>query len=451
MGQWFGTDGIRGRVGEAPMTPDFALRLGHAVGRTLVTPQTRQVLVGKDTRVSGYLFESAIEAGLAAAGADVALLGPMPTPAVAYLTRTFRAAAGIVISASHNPYYDNGFKFFTPDGDKLSDALEAEIEQVLAAPDVEWDLRRPGKASRVNDAQGRYIEYCKSALPARADLRGLKVVLDCAHGATYAIAPKVFAELGAQVDVIGDAPDGFNINDGCGALDPAALRERVLAAQADCGIAFDGDGDRVVMVDARGETVDGDRILGILALARHRRGVFQQGEGVVGTVMSNQGLANALEAEGIPFERVPVGDRHILQRLRERGWRLGGEGSGHIVCLSHSTTGDGIVAALLVVDEMLRRGRSLADLAAEIPVLPQRLVNVRLTSGVHAKAVLDDDRIADVVRDVERALGIGGRVLLRPSGTEPLIRVMVEGPDLDAITEYADRIATSVRDAVGQA
>ncbi|MFN4263592.1 MAG: phosphoglucosamine mutase [Thioalkalivibrionaceae bacterium] len=449
MGQWFGTDGIRGRAGDEPMTPDFALRLGYAVGRTLVTANTRQVLVGKDTRVSGYLFESAIEAGLAAAGADVALLGPMPTPAVAYLTRTFRAAAGIVISASHNPYYDNGFKFFTPDGDKLSDELEANIERLLSEPKIRWDLRRPGKASRISDAQGRYIEFCKSALPARADLHGLKLVIDCAHGATYALAPKVFAELGAEIDVIGDQPDGYNINEARGAMDPAALSERVCAVGADFGIAFDGDGDRVVLVDARGELVDGDRILGILALARHRRGVLAHAEGVVGTVMSNQGLVNALGDAGIPFERVPVGDRHILQRLRSRGWHLGGEGSGHIVCLSHTTTGDGIVAALMVAEEVLRRGEPLAALAAEIPMFPQRLVNVRLPTGCEAQPVLDDDRVSALVRDVEAALGQSGRVLLRASGTEPLIRVMVEGVDVDVIAEYADRIAAEVRDAVG--
>jgi len=336
VGRYFGTDGIRGRTGTWPMTPEFALRLGHAVGEVLGRQTPGPVLVGKDTRVSGYMFESAMESGLAAAGTDVALLGPMPTPAIAYLTRTFRAAAGVVISASHNPYEDNGFKFFTPEGDKLPDEMERAIEERLDQPMGALDSHRLGKAVRIADAAGRYIEFCKSAIPARSELRGLRMVVDCAHGATYNVTPQVFDELGAEVETMGVQPDGYNINDDCGALYPEQLRLRVLATGAHLGIALDGDGDRVIMVDETGEIVDGDEILGILALSDHADGVFTGG--VVGTQMSNLGLELALGAASIPFVRARVGDRYVLEELRRNGWHLGGEGSGHIVCLTHTTT-----------------------------------------------------------------------------------------------------------------
>ncbi|WP_018934761.1 phosphoglucosamine mutase [Thioalkalivibrio sp. ALJ24] len=443
MGRYFGTDGIRGRTGQWPMTPEFALRLGYAVGEILGENGQTQgpVLVGKDTRVSGYMFESALEAGLSAAGLDVALLGPMPTPAVAYLTRTFRATAGVVISASHNPFDDNGFKFFTPEGDKLPDAVEEAIEARLDQPAQAIDGRRLGKAVRISDAAGRYVEFCKSAIPARSELRGLRIVLDCAHGATYNVAPHVFEELGAEVDLIGSAPDGYNINEGTGALHPDVVAERVVATGADLGIALDGDGDRVILVDADGQVVDGDRILGILALERQRQG--RLGGGVVGTQMTNLGLEQALSRAGIAFVRARVGDRYVLEELRRHGWMLGGEGSGHIVCLDHTTTGDGTVAGLLVAHLMHRTGRSLADLAAAIPQLPQVLVNVRLESGVQER--LEAAPVRAAVAEVESGLGDRGRVLLRPSGTEPLIRVMVEAEDAGETRAAAERIAEAIR------
>lgn len=441
MGKYFGTDGIRGRTGEWPMTPDFALKLGHAVGTILGRAGSGPVLIGKDTRVSGYMFESALEAGLSAAGTDIALLGPMPTPAVAYLTRTFRAAAGIVISASHNPYEDNGFKFFTPDGDKLPDDLEAAIEAELGTDGIRFDPHRPGKAERINDAAGRYIEFCKSAIPARSELRGLRMVLDCAHGATYAVAPKVFDELGADiVEILGSEPDGYNINEGCGALHPENLAVRVRELSADLGVALDGDGDRVILVDEQGAVVDGDEILGILALGDVGGEAFVGG--VVGTQMTNLGLELALAEAGIPFVRSRVGDRYVLEELRRHGWSLGGEGSGHIVCLGHTTTGDGIIAALRVAHLMHRTGKPLSELRRVMRKLPQILLNVRIR-GV-ADGILEAAQVRAQLQQSERALAAEGRVLLRASGTEPLIRVMVEGADAERIAGEARRIVSAI-------
>jgi len=447
VGRYFGTDGIRGRTGNWPMTPEFALRLGHAVGEVLGRQSPGPVLVGKDTRVSGYMFESALESGLSAAGTDVALLGPMPTPAVAYLTRTFRAAAGVVISASHNPYQDNGFKFFTPEGDKLPDELEQAIEDRLDQPMGALDSHRLGKAVRIADAAGRYIEFCKSAIPARSELRGLRIVIDCAHGATYNVTPQVFDELGAEVETMGDRPDGYNINDDCGALYPEQLRLRVLAAGANLGIALDGDGDRVIMVDETGEVVDGDEILGILALSDHAEGMFTGG--VVGTQMSNLGLELALGAVGIPFVRARVGDRYVLEELRRNGWHLGGEGSGHIVCLTHTTTGDGTVAALRVAHLMHRTGRPLSDLRKVVRKYPQILINVPVEG--QAAPLLDAPAVQAAVQQVSAELARDGRVLLRPSGTEPLVRVMVEGGDAERIADAAQRIADAIGEALSAA
>ncbi len=446
MGKYFGTDGIRGRTGDWPMTPEFALRLGYAVGEVLGENGHRQgpVLVGKDTRVSGYMFESALEAGLSAAGLDVALLGPMPTPAIAYLTHTFRATAGVVISASHNPFHDNGFKFFTPEGDKLPDATEAAIEARLDQPAQPINSARLGKAVRIQDAAGRYVEFCKSAIPARSELRGMKIVIDCAHGATYNVSPHVFEELGAQVEILGASPDGYNINDGVGALHPENVAEQVRATGADLGIALDGDGDRVILADADGTVVDGDQILGILALARQQAGGFDGG--VVGTLMTNLGLEQALGVAGIPFVRAKVGDRYVLEELRRRDWTLGGEGSGHIVCLEHTTTGDGTVAALQVAHLMHRTGQPLSALAAAIPKLPQCLINVPVSGA--AAGCLEAEPVRAEVAAVEDQLGQRGRVLLRPSGTEPLVRVMVEGEDVDETRSAAERIADSIRAAI---
>ncbi len=444
MGKYFGTDGIRGRTGEWPMTPDFALRLGQAVGEVLGHHSQGPVLVGKDTRVSGYMFESALEAGLSAAGTDVALLGPMPTPAVAYLTRTFRASAGVVISASHNPYQDNGFKFFTPEGDKLPDELEQAIEDRLDQPLGVLDPHRLGKAVRIADAAGRYIEFCKSAIPARSQLRGLRMVIDCAHGATYNVTPQVFDELGAEVETMGDRPDGYNINDDSGALYPERMRLRVLASGADVGIALDGDGDRVILVDETGEIVDGDETLGILALSDQAEGTFSGG--VVGTQMSNLGLEQALGEAGIPFVRARVGDRYVLDELRRNGWHLGGEGSGHIVCLTHTTTGDGTVAALRVAHLMHRTGRPLSELRKVVRKYPQVLINVPVQG--RAAPVLEAPSVQAAVEQVSAELARDGRVLLRPSGTEPLVRVMVEGSDAERIAAAAQRIADAIREGL---
>ena len=443
----FGTDGIRGRVGRHPITPDFMLRLGWAAGRVLANDGEGLVLIGKDTRISGYMFESALEAGLSAAGADVRLLGPTPTPAVAYLTQTHRADAGIVISASHNPYYDNGIKFFTREGGKLSDEAEVAIERELERPLQAVASDRIGKVQRMNDAAGRYIEFCKSTLPRRTMLDGLRLVVDCAHGAAYQIAPSVFAELGAQVVTIGVSPDGLNINDGYGAVSPARVRQSVLDHRADAGVALDGDGDRLIMVDAQGGILDGDDVLFVIAEDRKRRGVL--GGGVVGTLMTNLGLEESLRTRGIDFDRANVGDRKVLARLREKGWLLGGETSGHIICLDRNTTGDGIIAALQVLFAMVDRGRTLSDLRQAFRKYPQRIENVKIDS--RNSAIFESPGIQRAVRDAEADLGSGGRVLLRLSGTEALVRVMVEGAAEEQVNDLAGRIALAVERSVGQA
>ncbi|HET8791569.1 MAG TPA: phosphoglucosamine mutase [Modicisalibacter sp.] len=441
--RYFGTDGIRGTVGEYPITADFMLKLGWAMGRVLDKPRGRaKVLIGKDTRISGYMFESALEAGLSAAGVDVSLLGPMPTPGIAYLTRTFRADAGIVISASHNPFQDNGIKFFSAQGTKLPDDIEARIEEELEKPLETVCADRLGKAVRISDAAGRYIEFCKSTVPHRLTLHGLKIVLDCAHGATYHIAPSVFRELGAQVSLVGVDPDGLNINQQVGSTYPASLRAAVIERGADLGVAFDGDGDRVVLVDADGREIDGDDILYLIARDRHERG--ELGGGVVGTQMSNFGLAAALEALDVPFERAKVGDRYVMERLAANGWQLGGESSGHIVCGHVQTTGDGIVSALQVLAIMVNENKPIAALLKGFEKAPQALINVRLTPGTDKQALLESEALRASVASVEDELGDEGRVLLRPSGTEPLIRVMVEGRPRFDVDALARRIATNV-------
>ncbi len=443
MRRYFGTDGIRGRVGEGCITPEFVLKLGWAVGRVLGNGPGSKVLIGKDTRISGYLFESALEAGLVAAGMDIHLLGPMPTPGIAYLTRTLHAQAGIVISASHNPHFDNGIKFFSANGSKLPDAVEHEIERKLEEPLTMVDSEQLGKAYRVEDAAGRYIEFCKSSTPPMMELRGLKVVLDCAHGATYHVAPHVFDELGAQVDAIGVEPDGLNINDGVGSTHPERLSRAVLALGADLGIAFDGDGDRLVMVDDQGGLVDGDDILYIIARSRQAEGALRGS--VVGTVMTNLGLEHALAAQGIGLERTQVGDRYILERLQAGGWVLGGEPSGHIICLDRTSTGDGIISALQVLAEMQRSGRGLRELCDGLTKYPQKLVNVRLEQQGD---VMENLALRAEVAHAEAELGNGGRVLIRASGTEPLIRIMVEGRDESQVSRLAGELADTVRSAV---
>lgn len=446
--KYFGTDGIRGTVGEYPITPDFMLKLGWAVGRVLARESGRaRVLIGKDTRISGYMFESALEAGLSAAGVDVALLGPMPTPGIAYLTRTFRADAGIVISASHNPFADNGIKFFSTAGTKLADELEERIEAMLDEPLTTVAADRLGKAMRIDDAAGRYIEFCKSTIPNRVSLHGLRMVLDCAHGATYHIAPSVFRELGAEVSLVGASPDGLNINRDVGSTSPATLRAAVIQQSADLGIAFDGDGDRVLMVDADGREIDGDDILYLIARDRHQRG--QLVGGVVGTLMTNFGLAMALENMDIPFERAKVGDRYVVERLLANDWQLGGESSGHIVCADVQSTGDGIVSALQVLAIMISEGKPLHTLLAGLEKVPQVLVNVRLTPGSDAKALIASPAVKDAVTEAEAELGDEGRVLLRPSGTEPLIRVMVEGRAHLDVEGLARRLAAQVEGELG--
>lgn len=440
--RYFGTDGIRGRVGEAPVTADFMLRLGRAAGAVLAHGDPRAVVIGKDTRISGYMFESALEAGLAAAGANIALLGPMPTPAVAYLTRTLYACAGIVISASHNPFHDNGVKFFCQNGEKLPDETERAIEEELDKPFACVDSARMGKAQRIDDAAGRYVEFCKSTIPYGTVLHGLNLVVDCAHGSTYRVGPSVLRELGARVHVIGNQPDGLNINDQCGSTHPQSLQKAVLEQGAHAGIAFDGDGDRVIMVDAAGEIVDGDDILYIIAKGRQKSGSLNGG--VVGTVMSNLGLELALQASGIPFMRVAVGDRYIHRALVEQGWKLGGETSGHILCLDRTSTGDGIVSALQVLEVMARSGRGLHELRVDVAKLPQTMVNVRIMA--QSRAQWDhSDRIREALQAVEAELNGRGRVILRPSGTEPLIRVMLEGEDASQIDRLANQLADVVR------
>lgn len=448
--RYFGTDGVRGKVGDSTITPDFVMRLGFAAGVTLAGREQLSrgerpaVLIGKDTRISGYMLEAALEAGFAAAGVDVLLAGPVPTPAVAYLTRALRLQAGVVISASHNPYYDNGIKFFSADGAKLPDAVEEEIEDRVDQPMGCADPAGLGKARRIGDAAGRYIEFCKSTFPNELDLRGLKIAIDCANGAAYHIAPSVFHELGAEVVSVGVEPNGLNINDGCGATSPETLRTAVLSSKADLGIALDGDGDRVMMVDAAGEIYDGDKLLYVIAAARRTHGSL---DGVVGTLMSNLGFEHAIARLGVPFARAKVGDRYVLETMHERGWKLGGENSGHIICLDRHTTGDGIVSALQVLAALKIGRQTLADACSDLVFYPQRLINVRLPAGFDWSSSTE---IADA-RDVAVAhLGERGRVLLRPSGTEPLLRVMVEGQDGAEVERLARGIADRIEGAIGR-
>lgn len=442
--KYFGTDGIRGRVGDSPVTPDFMLKLGWATGKVFAGEDGTQptVLIGKDTRVSGYMLESALEAGLLAAGANVKLVGPLPTPGIALLTRSQKAEAGIVISASHNPYFDNGIKFFNGQGSKLSDELELLIEAMIDAPMQTVDSEQLGKASRIADAAGRYIEYCKSTFPDDLSLKGLKIVIDCAHGATYHIAPGVFEELGADVVLMGASPNGYNINDGVGSTEPEALQQRVLAEKADLGIAFDGDGDRLQMVNQAGDLLTGDDVLYILAM--HRLATGSSDAGVVGTLMTNMGLELALEQSGLRLARAKVGDRYVKELMVSEGWSLGGESSGHIICGNLSTTGDGVIAALQVLAAMVASGRSLQELTSGFTPLPQVLVNVRIKKGFDITA---HQAISDSCDRVERELVGRGRLLLRASGTEPVIRVMVEGDETVAIDALANEVAESIRQA----
>jgi phosphoglucosamine mutase len=437
--EYFGTDGIRGRVGDHPITAEFMLKLGWATGRVLGRAGGDLVIIGKDTRISGYMFESALEAGLSAAGIDIRLLGPMPTPGIAYLTRTLHACAGIVISASHNPYDDNGIKFFSRLGSKLPDEVELAIEDELKKPMKTVDSARLGKAERVHDARGRYIEFCKSTVPMSLSLRGLKLVIDCANGATYNVAPNVFDELGAEVIDIGTHPDGLNINQDCGSTRPGWVQRMVREHSADAGIALDGDGDRVIMVDSRGDVVDGDELLFIIACSRRQQGKLSGN--VVGTLMSNLGLELALQAQGIAFERARVGDRYVLERLQQNGGILGGESSGHIICLDRTTTGDGVVAALQVLATMVQHGRPLHEVKAGMKKYPQHMINVPVSRGVNLESA---PTVQEAVRALEHRLNGRGRVLLRPSGTEPVVRIMVEGEDEKTVMEQAGQLATVV-------
>lgn len=442
--KYFGTDGIRGRVGDAPVTPDFMLKLGWATGKVFASEDGTKptVVIGKDTRVSGYMLESALQAGLVAAGANVKLLGPLPTPGIALLTRTQKADAGIVISASHNPYFDNGIKFFNGQGSKLSDELELQIEAMIDSPMETVDSEQLGKASRIVDAAGRYVEYCKSTFPDDLSLKGMKLVIDCAHGATYHIAPAVFEELGATTVLIGATPDGYNINDGVGSTEPAALQAKVLEEDADIGIAFDGDGDRLQMVNAKGQLLTGDDVLYVLAM--HRLANGDSDAGIVGTLMTNMGLELALEAGGLRLARAKVGDRYVKELMVAEGWSLGGESSGHIICGDLSTTGDGVIAALQVLAAVRASEKSLEALASGFNPLPQVLVNVRITKGFDLTA---HPAIAEACRRVESELEGRGRLLLRPSGTEPVIRVMVEGDETVAIDALAGEVADAIRQA----
>ena len=441
--KYFGTDGIRGRVGDYPVTAEFMLKLGWATGRVLGGNRANRVIIGKDTRISGYMFESALEAGLSAAGVDVRLLGPMPTPAIAYLTRTLHACAGIVISASHNGFADNGIKFFSSEGTKLPDEVEAAIEAEIDHDMVTVASNRLGKAERVEDAAGRYIEFCKSTIPLTMTLRGLKIVVDCANGATYHVAPEVFDELGAEVIAIGVEPDGLNINQACGSTQPELLQKVVLEHKADVGIALDGDGDRVMMVDHKGELVDGDELLFIIARSRQQEGTLHGG--VVGTLMSNLGLEHALQSSNIDFVRANVGDRYVLELLQQNNSIIGGESSGHIICLDRTTTGDGIVSALQVLAAQVRYGKTLHELKSGMKKYPQLMINV----PVNHKVELDNTpAILDAVKSAEQRLAGRGRVLLRPSGTEPLVRVMVEGEDAQQVSAEANQLASVVAEAV---
>ena len=438
--KYFGTDGVRGKVGTYPITPDFALKLGWAAGKVLASQGSRTVLIGKDTRISGYMLESALEAGLAAAGLSAAFTGPMPTPAIAYLTRTFRAEAGIVISASHNPYYDNGIKFFSAQGTKLPDNIEEAIEAMLDQPMDCVESADLGKASRISDAAGRYIEFCKSTFPPHLGLDGYKIVVDCANGATYHIAPNVLRELGAEVIEIGTDPNGININEKCGATDVKALQEKVLETKADVGLAYDGDGDRIMMVDHLGNKVDGDQILFIIAREALRSGQLKGG--VVGTLMSNMSLEIALKMLGVPFVRANVGDRYVLEKMVEHNWTLGGENSGHIIIADKNTTGDGIIASLAVLSAMVQHRLSLNELASAVKLFPQVLINVRFAGGTNP---LESEAVKAVAADVEKRLEGKGRILLRKSGTEPLIRVMVECEDGALAKQCAEEIAEAVK------
>jgi len=439
----FGTDGIRGRVGVWPINAEFILKLGWAVGKVLARQGSGKVLIGKDTRISGYMFESVLEAGLSAAGVDTHLLGPMPTPAIAYLTRTLRASAGIVISASHNPYYDNGIKFFSSLGTKLPDAIELAIEEQLEQPMTTVDSARLGKAIRVVDAPGRYIEFCKSTVSSDVNLNGLKIVVDCANGAAYHIAPNVFQELGAEVIEMGIEPNGLNINLECGATFPETLKARVLQEKAHLGIALDGDGDRVIMIDEQGDILDGDELLYIIVKHRLEFGILKGG--IVGTVMSNIGLENAMKELNLPFVRVPVGDRYIMTELNKRQWCLGGEPSGHIICFEALTTGDGIITALQVLSAMRHKQQTLKQLKIGLQKYPQILVNVKIDENID---VLVKPRIQEMLKNVQNELGNTGRVLLRRSGTEALIRVMVEGENETRIHQLAHQLAAAVSEEV---
>ncbi|RZU38288.1 phosphoglucosamine mutase [Fluviicoccus keumensis] len=441
--QYFGTDGVRGRVGEMPIVPEFALKLGWAAGKVLAASGKPSVVIGKDTRLSGYLLESALQSGLSAAGVDVRLLGPMPTPAVAHLARAFHASAGVVISASHNPYFDNGIKFFSADGKKLPDSVEQEIESWLDKPMTIDNPDALGKTLRQEDAKGRYIEFCKASFPYHLSLRGLKIVVDCANGATYQVGPAVFRELGAEVITVGCEPNGFNINADCGSTHPQALQAAVLINKADLGIAFDGDGDRIVMVDHTGSVVDGDEIIYIIARSRLDDGIPLQG--VVGTLMSNMGMEVALRDLGLEFIRAKVGDRYVMEQLTQRGWTLGGEGSGHVVCLDKTTTGDAIIASLQVLTAIVRAGHSLHDLRQGMSKFPQQLINVKIGQKSDP---MKNTLVREAVEQAESELGARGRVLLRASGTEPVIRVMVEGEHQAQISRLCQHLADVVRTAL---
>ncbi len=437
--KYFGTDGIRGQVGSSNINPEFMLKLGWAVGRVLANGERKKVLIGKDTRVSGYMLESALEAGLSAAGVDVRLLGPMPTPAIAYLTQTLRASAGIVISASHNLFEDNGIKFFTSDGGKLPDHVELEIEAEIENRLQTVPSSQLGKASRIDDAPGRYIEFCKSTIPSLTRLSGLKIVVDCANGATYHIAPNVFSELGADVTAISDKPDGFNINLGCGSTEPETLRQQVIQLGADVGVGLDGDGDRVILIDAAGNIVDGDQIIYIIAKDRHQKKLLNGG--VVGTLMSNYGLEKAMAALSIPFLRTQVGDRYVLEALKKQEWRIGGESSGHVVCLDKTTTGDGVIAALQVLSIMIKQDKTLQQLCEGITLLPQTLINLKTNNAV---SLANNIRVIEAVNALSVKLQGNGRVLLRPSGTEPVLRVMVEGEDVGGVQQHAEQLTKEI-------
>ena len=440
--KYFGTDGVRGTVGEFPITPDFVLKLGWAAGKVLAARGGSKILIGKDTRISGYMFESALEAGISAAGVDVRLLGPLPTPGIAYLTRTLSAQAGIVISASHNAYTDNGIKFFGADGRKLSDDIELEIERLLDEEMSVVATDQLGKVRRIDDARGRYIEFCKSTVPG-LNLNGMKIVVDTANGAAYHIAPDVFEELGAEVVALANTPDGFNINRDCGSTHPEKLQQRVIEEKADLGVALDGDADRLIMVDHSGNLVDGDQLLFVVARDRKERGV--ELPGVVGTLMSNFGLELALQALDIEFVRAKVGDRYVMEQLDQRGWLIGGESSGHLVCLDRTSTGDGTVSALQVLAALSRRDQSLAEAVADVALLPQTMINVR---GPNRDGFMDKPEVKTAMAEAEKALAGNGRILLRPSGTEPLVRVMIEGKDPDQVAALCRELADVVEKAI---